>query len=126
MDKPKLRPHPGWRLKARRPFTRKGRHGSTKLDHNDPWRDSATRRTPALVGSGGKGLSLFSLARRGAPDLALHRLVERRSEQLKVHRPATRRLRVSEPIDNVLAQLHQIARDHAIFPSGLPRLGRCI
>jgi hypothetical protein len=119
LDKPKLRPHPEWSLKARRPFTRQGCHGSAKLDHNVCWGHSATRRTPALVGSSRKRPSLIGFARRCASDLALHRLVEGRSEQLKACRPSAGGTFLSQPFqpfEDVLSECHQIPRHHATSP----------
>jgi hypothetical protein len=116
LDQPKLRPYPGLNLKARRPLTRKGRHGCAKLDHDGCWRHNTRRRTPALVGCGYEHTSAFGFARGRASDLALHRLVERRCQQLKVHRPAARRIPIRQPLQNVLTQFHQIPRDHAISP----------
>jgi hypothetical protein len=116
LNNPKLRPHPGWRLKSRRPFAGEGRHRRAKLDHNVCWRHSATRRTPALVGSSRERTSPLGFAYRRAPDLALHRLVERRSEQLKARRASAGGTFLSQPLHDVLSEYHQIPRDHVISP----------
>lgn len=116
MNNPKLRPHPGWSRKARRPFAGQGRHRRAKLDQDVCWRHSATRRTPALVGSSRKRTSLFGFVGGCASDLALYRLVERRGEQLKACRPSTGRTFLGQPLNNVLSEYHQIPRDHVISP----------
>ncbi len=116
MNNPKLRPHPGWSRKARRPFAGQGRHPRAKLDQDVCWRHSATRRTPALVGSSRKRPSLLGLVRGRASDLALHRLVEWRSKELKACRPSAGRTFLGQPLNDALSEYHQIPRDHAISP----------
>ena len=126
LDQPKLRPHPGWSLKARRPFAGKGRHRRAKLDHDVCWRHNTPRRTPALVGSSRKRTSPFGFARGRASDLALHRLVERRSEQLKVHRPFAGGTFLSASLSTTSCPNTTRSRETTrSVPSCLPRLRPC-
>jgi hypothetical protein len=119
LDHPELRPFGGSKLGGSRLFTRKRRYGGAKFDHNIFRAGYASRRTPALVGSCGKSLSHFSVARGRASDFAPQRFIKWRTEQLKVHRPAARRILRGQPLDEVLSLYDQILRRHARNPSCL-------
>jgi hypothetical protein len=116
LDDPELRPHGGSGLRRPWRFTRQRRYGRAKLHQDPSWASHASRRAPALVGSGDKSLSLSSFIRRRLSDLALQRFKKRRSEQLKVQRPTARRTLLRQPVHDILPEFHQVPREHVMKP----------